>query len=248
MRTSIASLAAILAASVTAGCAGPGHGPAPAPAKVAASQARVAPGPVNVDTYRTATVRFFAAFRYPEATELEYYNSLEDAVAGATVVVLGRVRAVAVTRTVGATGADAVPYIGVTVEPVEVLRGSLPAAHARTLTVEFMGASASTDDLRASLPDGYAIWVLRNKATLPAGVVAKGPLPTNERDYYRLVSSQGLFVQGESHVVNPLDHGDTPEIAMPGQAAHGPARRDPVTEGVERYATLSSLAAYARGV
>lgn len=225
--------AAVLAAAVLAGGCG---------------SAREAVRPAGgVDGYRAADVRFYAAFQYPEAAEAEVYGSLDSALRGANAVVLGRVTDVRVTRHVGDPD-DPIAMYGVTVEPHEVLRGSLPPEHARAVTVEFVTAAASADELRRALPAGYAVWVLRHKTSLAPGVVAKAPLPDTERGYYRLVSSQALFVQGERHVVNPIEHVHEPEIPMPGQPAHGTARRDPVVVAAESFATLSGLAAHARGV
>ena len=221
--------AAVLAALLAAGC-----GASRAPA-----------GTAGVDRHRAGDVRFFAAFRYPEAAEAEVYGTLDDSLRGADAVVLGRVTDVRVTRLVGDPD-DRIPMYGVTVEPHEVLRGSLPAAHARGVVVEFVSAAASAEELRRALPDGYAVWVLRNKASLAPGVVPKAPPPTYERDWYRLVSSQALFVQGERHVVNPLEHVHEPEIPMPGEASHGVARRDPVIVAAESFAALSGLATYVR--
>lgn len=247
MRATIGS-AAVLAALLAAGCgttkeaARPSAAGPDAPAAVEAARARP-----SVDEYRAADVRFFAAFQYPEAAEAEVYRTLDDAVRGADAVVLGRVTDVRVTRLVGGA-TDRLPMYGVTVVPQEVLRGSLPAAHAAAVTVEFVSAAASVEELRRALPNGFAVWVLRNKATLAPGVVPKRPVPTDERDYYRLVSSQALFVQGERHVVNPIEHVHEPEIPISGEASHGVERRDPVIVAAEGFPTLSSLAVHARGL
>ena len=201
----------------------------------------------STDEHRPADLAFYEAFSYPEGAQTEVYTSLGDALSGATAVVLAQVTDVRVTRLVGPSPAEALPYVGVTIRPIEVLGGSLPAHHSSALTVEFVSVAGDVDDLRAKLPGGHAVWVLRNKSELPAGV-AKGAIPTDEREYYRLVSSQGLFVQGERHVVNPLAHEDGPEIPIPGESEHGPARRDPVLVEAERHATLSSFVEYARTV
>ncbi|HEV2890850.1 MAG TPA: hypothetical protein VGX28_10800 [Frankiaceae bacterium] len=239
MRATTYGSAAALAALLALGCSSAKDAaPAAAPGAAAAPRA--------TDKYRVGDVRFFTAFQYPEAAEVEVYDTLDAALGSADVVLLGRVTDVRVTRTVGVE--EPLPMYGVTVQPAEVLRGTLPAAHAAAVTVEFLSSAASPEDLRRGLPNGYSVWVLRRKGSLRPGVVPKRPLPTNERDYYRLVSSQALFVQGESHVVNPLEHDHGPEIPLPGEAGHSAPRRDPVIVGAEQYATLSSFAAHARNV
>lgn len=198
-----------------------------------------------VDRYRAGDLAFYEAFAYPEGAQVEVYTALDDMLTQATAVVLAQVTDVRITRVVGPTPAEALPYVGVTIRPVEVLSGALPARHSAALTVEFVSVAGAVDELRAMAPGGYAVWVLRNKAELPAGF-AKGTPPVAERDYYRLVSSQGLFVQGETHVVNPLAHEDGPEIPIEGDPGHGAARRDPVLVSAEQHATLSSLVDHAR--
>lgn len=209
-----------------------------------------AAGPVaqsvkGIDAFHRDDQRFFAAFTYPEAAESEVYETLDEALGSATAVVVAQVTGVRVTRLVGETPEDALPYMGVSLRPIEVLRGALPPAHTGSLTVEFVAPAGSVAELRAMLPSGYAVWVLRNKAERPARGNGK-PVPATERDFYRLVSSQTLFVQGETHVVNPLEPVEGPEIPLGDDSDHGAARRDPVVAGAEAYASLSSLAAHAR--
>jgi hypothetical protein len=228
-----------------------GCGRTTTPASQSGSAARVdtaVNAPQSIDGFRRADLAFYAEFAYPEADEAEYYGSLDEALTGATAVVLGQVTGVRVTRLVGESATDAVPYAGITIRPVEVLRGSLPAEQTDALTVEFVTGGTEVDRLRTMLPGGHGIWVLRQKGEIRPGVTPKAQLQQNEHGYYRLVSSQGLFVQGESHVVNPLEHGDGAEIPLPGESDHGAPRRDPVIVAAETNASLSDLAAYVRSL
>jgi hypothetical protein len=244
MRTS--ALALGLVASVAAGLSACGQAAgARSAAPDAAPPARIAE-PVGADAYRAADLAFFSNFAYPEGDELEVYPTLPDALTGATAVVLARVTGVRVTRTLGGAQ-DPVAFSGITIRPVEVLRGSLPTEHRDSLTVEFIGVPPGFGDLQNNLPAGLSVWVLRNKGELRPGVTPKAPLPRNEDGYYRLVSSQGLFVQGESNVVNPLEHAQVPEIAAPGEHAAEPIP-DPVVAAAEEFRFVSEFAAYARSM
>lgn len=191
----------------------------------------------DLDRYDAAAAAFFAPFAATGGgSEAEHYASLRDAYRAASVVVVAEVAGVRVTRTLNAGTPDAVTYVGVVLRPVEVLRGALRDPAAREVVVEFLGDPASA---AATVPGGYGVWLLRNKGDLPPGVTPKpGAPPNDEAAYYRLVSSQGLFVQGDGHVTNPVRE-------RPGPEPGGP--RDAVAREAESFGTLSALVAHLRG-
>jgi hypothetical protein len=205
------------------------------------------PGPASVaapdlDRYDPAAAAFFARFAVGGgASEAEHYTSLRDAYRAAGVVLVAQVTEVRPTRTLS-SGRDALTYTGVVLRPVEVLRGALRDPAAEVVVELAPGAGPSV-----TLPGGYGVWLLRNKGDLPPGVQPKPGAPANdERAYYRLVSSQGLFVQGETHVVNPVRERATPEAGAPSADPEANGPRDPVAREAEAFPTLSALVAHLR--
>ncbi len=126
--------------------------------------------------------------------------------------------------------------IGVTVHVDEVIRGHLNGGEDDDIVVEFLGGSSDPtkglDQMR--LPDAKSVWFIQSKAEGASErrrkVEAAGQSWTDlneqvaraDAPYYRLISSQGLFVQGEQSVVNPLGR-DADEDA--GMTADGEARK-----------------------
>ncbi|MFC7216847.1 hypothetical protein ACFQLX_01470 [Streptomyces polyrhachis] len=180
--------------------------------------------------------------------EVEHYDSLADAADAADAVVIAEVAGVKETRLIEGDGSDRLSMLGVVIRPVEVLRGSLPASDEEELTVEFIGGSADLDqtvaEMKAALPEGRSVWFLRAKAEEGKRHLDElkqaGTTPSDQelaaiegdKPYYRVVSSQGLFVEEGANVVNPVAAED--------------AEADPmITEG-EKYTELSELVAHVR--
>jgi len=196
----------------------------------------------DVDRYDPRAEAFFREYAPGSgATEAEHFASLSDAYGSATVVLLAEVTDVRPTRTVPAGSPDAVTYTGVVLRPVEVLRGELRGSG--PVVVEFAGP---TD---AAAPGGFGVWLLRNKGDVPFGAAPKPGAPANDESaYYRLVSTQGLFVQGRTHVVNPVRERATPEIGAPSSDPEANGPRDPVAREAESFATVSALVAHLRSM
>jgi hypothetical protein len=105
--------------------------------------------------------------------------------------------------------------------------------HTQELIIEFMGGADPT-----KYPRGKAIWFLHRKGTATRHLKSPPPVDPAERDLYRVLSSQGLFIQGEDGVVAPLAEKHEPTEA---QATAGtPA--DAAVDG-EQSQKLSDLAA-----
>lgn len=51
---------------------------------------------------------------------------------------------------------------------------------------------------------GKAIWFLHRKGTATRHLKSPPPVDPAERDLYRILSSQGLFIQGKDGVIAPL--------------------------------------------
>lgn len=174
-----------------------------------------------LDVYRPDDVAFFEQIEVggPAAEEAERYESLSAGRAAADAVVVAEVVDVQRTRViVGEVDTDRVPMFGVVVRPVELVAGKLPNAYADELTVEFMAGDRPDQEverLRADLPEGRSVWFLR----------LENDNPEAAEQYYRLISSQGFFVQGEENVVD---------------AVSGVEPRGMAEEG-ESYGDLSSL-------
>jgi hypothetical protein len=200
----------------------------------------------DLDRFSARDAAFFAPFRAASgASEAEQFGSLRETFLGAAAVVVARVVDVRATRTVPGDGAETVTYVGVVLRPVEVLRGELRTSRS-DLVVEFAGDVAAVRD---SVPSGYGVWFLRNKGDIRPGVTPKPGAPVlDEAAYYRLVSSQGLFVQGSLHVVNPVRSHATPEAESPTIDPELDGPRDPVAREGEAFRTLSALVAHLRSI
>lgn len=200
----------------------------------------VQPDQSLINSYSEGDAKFFGTFALAGATEAEYYEQLEVAVEQATATVLAQVTDIRITRALGSKDEGRVEYVGLTLKPVEILSGTLPKQDRESLTVEFVGSVASISALKSQLPEGYGLWLLRNKAEAPPGMKID-PAAVSEEDYYRLVSSQGLFIQGPKGVINPL-------VVDPGPDADPTANElerffeDPVTKQAEGFKNLTGLA------
>lgn len=178
-----------------------------------------------LDTYRPGDVAFFDHIQVggPAAEEVEFYESLSAGSVAASAVIAAEVVDVRETRVItGEIATDQVPMYGVALRPVEVLAGSLRGEYSEELTVEFVGDQANLaqkiDDMKATMPQGQSVWFLRYKGE---GVnPVDRPLSANEQEtlegdeqYYRLTSSQGLFIQGKEHVIDPVAAADPESMA-----------------------------------
>lgn len=140
----------------------------------------------------------FAPFRSESGVEVSHFEALAGAVAGSYVVLVGDVLDVRALRVYRAddVAEDVVETTAMIVEPTHILAGDAAAAADRTLTVEFLGTTPATSD-----PRGEALFFLHRQGDQPVGLEL-GPgqeWNPNEDDegylkYFRLVSSQGLFV------------------------------------------------------
>ena len=112
--------------------------------------------------------------------------------------------------------------------------------------MEFIGGSEPVETtaarLKRSLPKGEAVWFLRAKAEEVARYEADmkrakrkiSPATARslevEKRYYRLVSSQGLFIQGSDRIENPVADPDV-------------APNDPLIKQADKITKLSRLTA-----
>ncbi|MGH9023644.1 MAG: hypothetical protein ACRDV9_11185 [Acidimicrobiia bacterium] len=210
-----------------------------------ASEVRDAAG---LDAFFVEDEAFFRNFSYVGTLEAERYGELESAARQATTVVVATVSDIKPTRVIGNPKEGIAEYVGVVLRPREVLVGTLPEHHRHELVVEFLGSRSSSEDLRRSLPQGQSVWFLRNKADFSTEEKVNPPA-TDESGFYRLISSQGLFIQGSDHVVNPVREREGPEI---GETPENAERRshldDPVSEKGESYRQLGELVTHLRSV
>ncbi|MFD4142914.1 hypothetical protein [Streptomyces sp. NPDC058572] len=179
------------------------------------------------------------------ADEVERYDSLGQAARAASAVVVGEVVGVRPTRR-----AHGIQMIGVTIRPVEVVAGTLPEGFRKRVTVEFTGSPHEMADgvngMKLQLPKGRSVWFLRSKAEegerfVEERIRSGEPVTAEDRrvlegdrPYYRLVCSQGLFIQGDGHVVNPV-------------IGHG-RDDDPLSREAEKYPDVAALSTYLRTV
>jgi hypothetical protein len=208
----------------------PSAAPRPAP------QAGPARG-YDADVVSRRAAAFYGALGTSGASEAEHFPTLRAAASSATAVVVAEVTDVRVTRTLR----DGVGFVGVTLRPVDVLNGELPSGD--PVVVEILAGTDPVTDLRATLPDGFGVWLLRSKA--PQGSAKPGAPAPADAGYYRLVSSQGLFVQGASHVVNPVRERPSPEADATARPVP-PALPDPVAAEAEAFPRLSELIEHLR--
>ncbi|MBM7785603.1 hypothetical protein [Tenggerimyces flavus] len=150
-------------------------------------------GPAGVgaiDVHVKSDLEFFAPMRLAGGAieEVHNFETVDDGVKASTAVVVAKVVDVKKTRMI-----HDVHMWGMTIQPVEILSGKLPEQDRDKLTVEFLAGSVDPADsvarMKEDLPKGLAVWFLISKA---------------DASYYVLSSSQGLYLQGKDHVVNPI--------------------------------------------
>lgn len=202
----------------------------------------------SLDSFRPADVAFFRHFQIGSAvSESRYFRTLGGAIRSADAIVIGEVVDVRQTRVItGEKPEDRIYMEGIVIRPMKVLNGSLSKEHRDQLTVEFTAGSVDPSKeivkLKTSLPEGRSMWFLHSKADsyeiTKAAMERDGEgMPERlaktlkeEGKYYRVVSSQGLFVQGDGHVIDPIA----------GAVGHGM-----VAQG-RSYNQLSALAGHVR--
>lgn len=168
----------------------------------------------DLNVYEKSNGKFYQGLSYgPSALEAEGYHTLAGAAKSASAVIVAEVVGVRHTGTIVEKDVSPEGHIhalGIDLRPVEVIVGNLPEQYHDRLTVERGGFSGEPSEMvermQAALPDGLSVWFLRTQAEYTEQM--KGRPPTEEEKEgpdYRLVCSQGLFVQGAQHVVNPIE-------------------------------------------
>lgn len=158
--------------------------------------------PSQLNNYDRSSVSFFEPVQYgASALEAEHYQTLTAATQAASVVVVAEVTGVRKgSVSVGETSNDKVRRIAIDIHPVATIKGSLTDGHQEKVSLERLAggdAERSIEHMRSTLPDGLSVWFLRNLDDYTRRM--KGRAPTDEekeRPTYRLISSQGLYVQG----------------------------------------------------
>ncbi|MBB4773915.1 hypothetical protein [Actinomadura livida] len=228
----------ITVTSVTAACGNGGGEVTAAPQNETARPGATA----GLDTHHPENAAFFERFRMPNALLVGPPENLAAGADAATAVIVAEVADVRRTRVVGPPEAR-VPMTGVVLRPVETLHGKL-RPELKDVVVEFPGeATVDSPDsiaaLRASLPQGKAVWFLRWQGTPPpTSKPGAGPIPQESRKFYGVVSLDGgMFVQGPENVVSPI-------AADSGETAGPPTMR----KAGERFDKLSELAKRVRAL
>lgn len=206
-----ASAAAMLVLLTACG----GEQPTADSGRAAGSEAATSTGDLNA--YDAKALEFYSSFVI-HGRALEGYKTLAHGVREASAAVVGTVVRLEKTRKLqGEVPDDQFWFVGVVIRPTEVLAGTLAPEFRSELTVEFVGDTGREDyaDLEKLLPQGHqAVWILRHKADLPPDMQDAEISPAESR-YFRVVSPQGLFAQGEQSVTTPLDE------ALPGTTNMG---------------------------
>ncbi|WP_157963801.1 hypothetical protein [Actinocorallia populi] len=187
---------------------------------------RTAPAPASpvlsdLDVPRPAAIEFFSRCRVSGAIEADLHETLKGAVRDSTAVMIAAVAGEEPGRDiVGEVPSDVVRLSAYRLKIDEVLWGELPSEHRRELVIEFVGAPEGT-----SFPEGKAIWFLHRKGDPTRHLPDPPPVDPAERGFYRVLSSQGLYLQGTDGVVAPLAerHSDagSPRGRTDGAAAEG---------------------------
>lgn len=231
IKTAAVVALALSATTLTACGSSPSSATAPTSAPVVTST----PAPASAD------LSFYSALRPGSQADLKRQpESLRDAYDEATVTVRAKVADVRPGRTI-----KDLQFIVVELDAIEVLRGSPRPELGGKVLVEFPAAflpdssAPMVKQMRAAIPSGPAIWLLRWQGEAPPVVKpAAGKDNTVDPTMYVTVHpNAGVFGQGSNHVVaataQRVDAGST--TAATGAQAEG-----------EKFATLAELAAHAR--
>ncbi|MGH3486744.1 MAG: hypothetical protein ACRDP8_02320 [Actinopolymorphaceae bacterium] len=165
--------------------------------------------PARLDMFDRNNVSFFEPAGYGEsALEPEHYETVKDAAQHASAVVIAEVADVRQGETtIGETPNDIVSRVAIDIRIVEVIKGELEDDSPDTLTLQRLASGDSVEEsiayMKAHLPEGMSVWFLRNHSDYYEQMKGE-PLQTTPEHAYRLLSSQGLFVQGQNSVANPL--------------------------------------------
>jgi hypothetical protein len=215
-RVSRALITAASSAVLAVAAVGCGTSGGQSPTGVAATHVATPSAAADLDRYRPGDVKFFNALQVPGALMAPAPPSIAEGVRWASVVVLADIEDVRYTRTIG-SGAEAQQMLGLVLRPSEVLQGKLEPS-LKEVVVEFMTfPEQSTGDplkeLRASLPQGKAVYFLRWKGQLPPWAKPKPGAPSirpEAKSFYDLIHLDGgILMQGQDTVVAPTveDHG-----------------------------------------
>ncbi|MEQ7129438.1 hypothetical protein ABN034_33615 [Actinopolymorpha sp. B11F2] len=199
-----------------------------------------------LDTYHRSDVEFFTGMSMPGALDV-IPPSLTEAIKMSSVVLVGEIVDIRTTEPVtGEVATDKVYGVGLVARPLEIVQGSLPLKFRDELTLDLMfGATdptGSLEKIRAGLPQGPAVFFLRSGEDAVNNLIERwekrgrpvaGGTARLDRDrqYYGLVSYDGILVQGPDHVLNPAGE---PELV------------EGMAEEARTYEKLSDLVAYLR--
>jgi hypothetical protein len=160
----------------------------------------------SIESQGSAPGAFFGA---PiDGTEVEHYTSTEAMTEAADLVVDATVSAAAVGDPQGPSE-DPIPLVAATLEVHEVLSGQpAVAASEQRITVHLLVLhDKEADQVAASIPGTRALFFLRNSNEEVRRLGAHHLLVDNENTY-RVVSSQGLWLDTADGVQFPLRHED----------------------------------------
>jgi hypothetical protein len=183
-----------------------------APSDSATPAASSGAGTDALDVRRSGDLSFYQLFNQDGADWVRHYDDLDEGTRASTAVVVARVVDVVVTRFFqGEAADDRFPMIGLVLRPTDVAAGALPPEFGDRLTVEFVGATGSDEEdvakLKRRLPAQPGLWFLHLKSQ---------GLP-EERGFFRPISPQGLFVQGNQGVETPLTTDGDGDMAAEGR-------------------------------
>lgn len=231
-RLALGGMCGLLLAGLAAAC-GDRHGEDARPAATGSGAPTGSAGPTAsggtdaLDLRRSGDLSFYQLFNQDGADWVHLYGDLDEGIRASTVVVVARVVDVVVTRFFqGEAADDRFPMIGLVLRPTDVVAGALPPEFGDRVTVEFVGATGSDEEevakLKRRMPAQAGLWFLHLKSQ---------GLP-EERGFFRPISAQGLFVQGNQGVETPMTTEGDGDMAAEGRT----------------YRRLSALVQRVRGV
>lgn len=199
-----------------------------------------------LDQHHAGDARFYGRLANPGGLEAEIYKSLEKATRSVGAVAVAEVVDVRFFGTeVGDAGApdDKVAYAEIELRPIELLNGELADKYRERLSfIHVIGGGdpeREVEVMRSHLPDGPAVWFLRNRADFTRQLKGREPRPEEvEGPPFWIATSLGVFIQGEEHVENPLMGNGTEENPW----------RPPMVEEAASYDRLSELVEHLRGI